>query len=154
MNPCRLMFPCSIALGLAMSLSALAEGEGDAATPLTFKELATATHHENAAPAIPAGLKKLDGKKVRLTGFVAPYDNPDSMTKLLITGAALGCFYCNPPQENEVVFVRLHPKAKPVSMDKDTITIEGPLHFMGHDKKDQEAEQFLFTIDEAKVVSQ
>jgi hypothetical protein len=133
--------------------SALAEDKkGEEVVPLTFKELAKASHKENTAPVIPEELKKLDGRHVRLTGFVAPYTDPENMAKFMLTEGAVGCFFCNPPEENGVVFVRLPAKAKPIPFESDTLTVEGVLHFMGHNKKDEEAEGFLFTIDEAKVV--
>jgi hypothetical protein len=148
----RLLSTACLAFSLAAS-GARADDAAEAPVALNFKELAKVTHQDGSAPVVPEELKKLDGKKVRVTGFIAPYDNPENMTKFMLTEAAVGCFFCNPPEENGVVFVRLAPKAKPLNFESDTVTVEGTLHFMGHNKKDEEAEGFLFTIDEAKSVA-
>ncbi len=66
-------------------------------------------------------------------------------------GFIVGCFFCNPPEENGVVLVRRNAKASPLKYDSDTINIEGTLHLTGPDTKDEEAQQFLFTIDDASV---
>ncbi len=102
-------------------------------------------------PVFPGELRKLDGKRVSISGFVTPYADPDKMSKMLLTKAPVGCFFCNPPQENGVVFIRLSAKEKPVNMDVDTITVEGTLHLVQPDSKDEETQQFFFTIDDAKV---
>ncbi len=102
-------------------------------------------------PFFPEELKKLDGKKVSISGFITPYADPDNMTKMLLTKSPVGCFFCNPPEENGVVFIRLAAKEKPVSMDNPTITVEGTFHLVQPDCKDEEAAQFFFTIDDAKV---
>lgn len=123
------------------------------AVPLTFKMLTAATHKPEEAPVIPEELKKLEGKKVKITGFINPYTEPDNMMKLMLTEAAVGCFFCEPPQENSLVFVRLAEGQTPVSLDNgDTITVEGVLRFMGNEKKDEEADMFLITVDQAKVI--
>ena len=149
----RMISSVCLAFVLGVPLTAKADDAAPAVEQLSFKQLAKAIHKEGRDPVIPEELKKLDGKKVRVTGFINPYNDPDKMTKLLLTEAAVGCFFCNPPEENGVVFVRLDSKEKPLTMDSETLTVEGTLHFMGHDKKDEEAEGFLFTIDGAKVVA-
>ena len=96
-------------------------------------------------------LKKLDGKRVRISGFVGPYQDPDNMTKAILFNASTGCFFCNPPQESGIVFIRLGAKETPINMDNDIITVEGTLHLLQPDSKDDEAKQFFYTIDDAKV---
>lgn len=145
--------------------------------PLGFDLLAKTTVKEPPAPAMkkgvdslrgplphqdsdaertlvfPAGLQQLEGKRVKIEGFVAPYDNPDSMTKMILLRAVVGCFFCNPPNESEVVFVRLSPTEKPINMDNNHLSVEGTLHLLNSASKDQEAKQFFFTIDDAKVTA-
>jgi hypothetical protein len=104
-------------------------------------------------PAFPADLQQLEGKRVKIEGFVAPYDNPDSMTKMILLRTVVGCFFCNPPKESEVVFVRLSSNEKPINMDNNHLSVEGTLHLLNAASKDQEAKQFFFTIDEAKVTA-
>jgi|GEM_PF-1611073 len=140
--------------------------------PLTFEQLAKTTvkkppssmlhkamesvrgaeADENPILEFPEELRKLDGKRVTIPGFLAPYMDPDNMTKLLLIKAPVGCFFCNPPQQNGVVLVRLAAKEKPINMDIVTITVEGTLHLIQPDCKDEEAQQFFFTIDDAKII--
>jgi len=106
---------------------------------------------ESQSPVFPDELRKLDGKRVSLSGFVIPYADPDKMSKMMLTKAPVGCFFCNPPKENGVVFVRLAATEKPINMDSETITVEGTLRLVQPAGKDEEAQQFFFTIDDAKV---
>ncbi len=106
---------------------------------------------KNRKTIYPEDLRKLEGKHVVITGFLAPYDDPDKMTKMMIFQTVVGCFYCNPPAETETVFVRMSAKEKPLRMNSDTVRVEGILHLNHPDTKDEEIKQFCFTIDEAKI---
>lgn len=143
----------TISMSALIMAASSARAMAEEVQPLSFKLLATAKAPDTGPAVFPEDLKKLEGKHVRLTGFIAPYSDPDNMTKFMLTEAAVGCFFCNPPQENGVVFVRLPAKAKPLNWENDTVTVEGVLHLRGHNKKDEEAEGFLFTVDDAKVVA-
>ena len=142
-------------------------------TPLTFEMMSKVTRKEDArsifqkelkklqgpsggeeeAPAVfPAELKKFEGKRVRVSGFAVPYDDPEKMSKFLMLKAVVGCFFCAPPGENEVLFIRLGAKEKPPEIDGTKLTVEGTLHLKTPDSKDEEAKQFLFTIDDAKII--
>jgi hypothetical protein len=111
--------------------------------------------HENAKPppTFPNQLRDLEGKRVRITGFITPYDDPQTMTKLIVLKTPGGCFFCNPPNINSVVFVRRRPKDPPIDMDADRMTFEGTLHLWRSDlKQDDDASQFLFTVDDASAI--
>jgi len=136
---------------LAFGTLTAAAADPAPAQAVKFEQLAK-TVTKGDKPVFPEELRKLDGKRVRLTGFVAPYDDPEKMTKFLLTKAAVGCFFCNPPDENGVVLVRRGAKDKPLKYDSDSISVEGTLHLTGPDAKDEEAQQFLFTLDDATVV--
>lgn len=160
-----------IQAALLLSAALPAKAEPSAAQPLTFPMLAKAAvkeppasslhksldsargpaAEENQRPFFPEELRKLDGKRVSISGFITPYADPDNMTKMLLTKSPVGCYFCNPPEENGVVLVRLSAKEKPVNMDNPTISVEGTFHLVQPDSKDEEAAQFFFTIDDAKV---
>jgi len=141
----------AFAAGLCLC-TAFAGPAAEAPKPLSFKLLGKTLHKENAATAFPAELRKLDGKRVRIAGFASPYDDPEKMDKILLTGTSVGCFFCNPPEENGVVFVRRSPHEKRPEMDSDSVTVEGTLHLVSPNSKDEEAKQFIFMIDDAKII--
>ncbi|WP_200272248.1 DUF3299 domain-containing protein [Luteolibacter pohnpeiensis] len=119
---------------------------------VTFKLLGLGSHPDGRPPIYPRSINELAGKKVKITGFVSPYDDPNHMIKLMLTEGAVGCFFCNPPEENGVVLVRFPKNAKPLKWDSDTLTIEGVFHLMGSDKNDDESNGFMYIIDDARVV--
>jgi len=132
--------------------TALAAPAPEVPKPLSFRLLAKTVCKENAAPVFPAELRKLDGKWVTISGFSSPYDDPEKMQKILLTGMSVGCFYCNPPEENGVIFVRRKSHEKPPEMENDSVTVEGIFHLVSPDSKDEEANQFIFIIDNAKII--
>ena len=76
-------------------------GFGDASA-IDFKLLSKAHLETNTGIVFPEALKKLDGKTVTLTGFMAPYDNIDDMTSALVMPTSVGCFFCQPPSLDQV----------------------------------------------------
>ena len=132
--------------------SATAFAAPETATPLTYEMMAKSVYKEDAPTVFPEELKKLEGKRVKVSGFPVPYDDPEKMSKFLMLKAVVGCFYCNPPGEDGILFVRLSTKEKPPEMDGEKLTVEGTLHLKKAESKDEEAKQFLFTIDDAKII--
>ena len=142
----------ALIITIAIAAAVPASAAPEVVTPLTYEMMAKSVYKEDAPAVFPEELKKLEGKRVRVSGFAAPYDDPDRMSKFLMLKAVLHCFFCNPPGENEVLFVRLSTKEKPPEIDGEKLTVEGTLHLTKADSKDEEAKQFLFTIDEAKII--
>jgi hypothetical protein len=124
-------------------------------TPVVTFDLLRKTVHPAGSPAVlPKQLTALEGKKVRVTGHVCPYDQHMlRLMKFLVTAEQNpGCFFCNPPDETEVFFIRLPANAVPMTWKSEMVTVEGTLHLKGRDKADKEAAPFLATVDEAVVV--
>jgi hypothetical protein len=137
----------------ASTATASIQSPGEKVQELSFDLLKQT--HENAKPppTFPKALSDMDGNRVRITGFITPYDDPQTMTKLIVLKNPGGCFFCNPPNINTVVFVRRRPKDPPIDMDTDRMTFEGTLHLWRSDlKQDDDASQFLFTIDNATAI--
>ena len=57
------------------------------------------------ALSFPESLMKLDGRKVSLVGFMAPFDSLDDMSRCMIVPSYVGCTFCNPPNKRQVVFI-------------------------------------------------
>jgi hypothetical protein len=57
---------------------------------------------------IPDNIKALDGKKVVITGYMMPIDFEDGGTnEFVLTRVIPSCFYCQPPQLNDWVEVKI-----------------------------------------------
>ena len=122
--------------------------------PITFELLEKTKFSKEMEPVFPAELFDLEGKPVRLSGFMIPYDDPEKLEKLMLVKAPGGCFFCTPPMPNSVVFVRRAANDPPLKFSLDQISFEGTLHLRRPEmKKDDEAKGFFFTIDDAKVIT-
>ena len=76
------------------------------------------------APVVQA----LDGKRVRLPGFVVPLDlEPGKIAEFLLVPYYGACIHVPPPPANQTVFVRM-PEGQPLEGEMfDTIWVEGTL---------------------------
>jgi hypothetical protein len=121
---------------------------------VSFAQLAATVFNDEPPPVYPESLRKLEGQRIRLTGFVNPYDEPEKLTKLLLLQTPAGCYFCNPPPPTTVVFVRRPPTDPALNYGSDPMAFEGILHLWRADlAEDNEARNFLFILDEAKVVT-
>jgi hypothetical protein len=91
----------------------------------------TATNHPSVAQAekqIPAVIKGLDGKIVRIRGFMMPVKEVQGKTtEFLITRSQPSCCFSGATEINEFVTVKVAGKGFDTMMD-DPITIQGTLH--------------------------
>ena len=55
--------------------------------------------------AFPESLEKLNGRRVSMIGFMAPFDSLEDMSRCMIVPSYVGCTFCSPPNLREVVFV-------------------------------------------------
>ncbi len=56
-------------------------------------------------PSFPEFLKELDGRRVSLVGFMAPFDSLRDMRRCMIVPSYVGCKFCSPPKLTQVVYV-------------------------------------------------
>jgi hypothetical protein len=91
----------------------------------------TATNHPSVSQAekqIPATIKKLDGKTVRIRGFMMPVKEVQGKTtEFLITRSQPSCCFSGATEITEFVTVKAPGKGFDTMMD-DPISIEGTLH--------------------------
>jgi hypothetical protein len=91
----------------------------------------TATNHISVSQAekqIPATIKKLDGKTVRIRGFMMPVKElQGKTTEFLITRSQPSCCFSGATEITEFVTVKV-PGAGFDTMMDDPITIQGTLH--------------------------
>jgi len=122
--------------------------------PLSFELLEKTEYNDEWVPVFPKELSKMEGKLIRITGFITPYDDPKNLVKLILVKSPGGCFFCSPPPPTDVVFVRQTANDPPLKYSFDPISFEGIFHLRRSDmKEDDEAKGFFFTLDDAKVVT-
>jgi hypothetical protein len=137
-------FACTYRLAAAFFLMACgtgpafaAPGTADGYLKVGFDQLSSFPFAgpNSTAPAavseaqIPAAIKKLDGRKVVVTGFLLPIkmDGKDELTtEFLLMKSQLLCCYGIAPQANEWILVEMPKGARPV-MDVP-ISFCGTLH--------------------------
>ena len=100
----------------------------------------------------PDRLLELDGKTIRMVGFMTPYDDLDIMKNFMVMNASVGCNFCAPPEMEEVVFVRqLDDKGGFVD---GAILVEGVLKLDLPDRDpDPLHDTFFYVIDGARVTA-
>ena len=137
---------------IVLSVVACAAAAEPAAAPVTNLTFATlAKTLVRMPPEFPDELRNLDGRRVRITGFVMPYDDPEKLQKILLVETPGGCFFCSPPSANALLFVRRDPKDGALEIGMDPVAFEGTLHLWHAGmKKGDDARQFLFTLDDAR----
>jgi hypothetical protein len=123
-----------------------AGGEG----VITFDLLRSTELKLTPPPIFPEELAKLDGKKVRVRGFMSPFDNLKDMRNCMLFPFATGCFFCAPPSPREVVFIRIESK-DPVPFESSAIEIEGTLNLWKDGSADKAHQSFLYVVNDAKV---
>ncbi len=79
-------------------------------------------------------LKKLDGKRVRVPGFIVPLDDADEEgAEFLLVPYYGACVHTPPPPPNQMAFVQMFSK-KPVKLALfDAVWMEGTLKITNYD---------------------
>ena len=143
-----------VALGIGYQIHSLPSGPplaSPSAQAISFRLLGQTRHGGGSGPIFPEKLKACDGKTVTISGFTAPFDNPQDLSKLLLTPTGGGCYFCAVPNLNAVVLVK-RPLKRMTWWGGGIVNFEGVLHLARPDTADEEARQFLFTLDDARIV--
>jgi len=102
----------------------------------------------------PEALKELDGKRVELVGFMAPFDSLDDMRRCMIVPSYVGCTFCSPPSLTQVVFVtqgskktsKRYPFIEPPSRVVGTLRLS-----VSESERDGQSQGFMYSIENAVV---
>jgi len=93
--------------------------------PLTFSTLMTWDYERKKNPPAPENVKKLDGRKVRITGFMFPLQEGTAIQNFCLLRTTQTCCYGPRPQYNQYIFVEM---AKPTTFRRlDPVTCVGKL---------------------------
>lgn len=85
-------------------------GDEDASNPLPVVDFplldqARTLDLIDLKPDFPESLKALEGRRVALVGFMAPFDSLNDMRRCMIVPSYVGCTFCSPPSLTQVVYV-------------------------------------------------
>lgn len=95
-------------------------------------------------PTFPEHLRQLDGKRVRLEGFLQPLDEADFGMFLLVEDP-VGCWHCEQPDITAIVMVQM-PAGKEHHYTRGALRVTGTLSLNAADP-----ESFLYVVRDAEV---
>jgi len=100
---------------------------------MSIKELGNFDYDSEHGGNIPADVKRLNGSRIRLKGFMIPMDQAENITQFALVPSLFACCYGQPPQIQHTIVVNC-PKGKAVSYCPDEIIVDGELKV--EEKKD------------------
>jgi hypothetical protein len=93
----------------------------------------------------PDAVKALDGKEVRLAGYMQPLDGGEKHSRFLLSAFPPTCPFCLPGGPAEIVEVEMK---QPVKFSYETLTLKGRLTLLQDDPSG-----LLYRLSEAQAVS-
>lgn len=121
--------PCRSLAVLALALL-LPAADVAAQTGLSWAALGRVTQR-GGRPSFDRAVQRLDGKAVRLTGYMLPLEQSASQSHFLLTAVPMvDCFYCIPNGPESFVEIKM---ARPTRFTYDRITITGRLRLLKTD---------------------
>ena len=105
----------------------------------------------------PESLKKLNGQRVSMVGFMAPFDSLEDMVRCQMVPSYVGCNFCSPPSLRQVVYITQGKDNEP---EQTYPFIEEPSYVTGtfrislpesvHEGKER---GFIYSIENAVVTA-
>jgi hypothetical protein len=119
------LFVLTVVMALVGSPSELSAQRDEA--PVADWRLLAGLDYENGV--ISPGLKEVDGKRVRVPGYMVPLDDSATgVTEFILVPYYGACIHTPPPPPNQMVYVRMD-EGKSVDVNLwDPIWIEGELN--------------------------
>jgi tetratricopeptide (TPR) repeat protein len=126
--------------------AALPPIDKDGVNAIPWSVVAETTVDRRYHPTFAKYLRELNGRTIRLTGYMQPLgEDPDAGAFLFIENP-IGCWFCEMPDITGIVLVELSAgKTKPYT--RNAINVTGKLKLNENDP-----ENFLYAISEATVV--
>jgi hypothetical protein len=104
------------------------------------------------SPKFSPQIQALDGKTVRIIGFMSPYTDLTDLRNFMLLTQPVHCYFCSYPTPLEVIFVRQKEGKKAVYFS-ETAEVTGKFSLWKPDTKDKAHQMFLFVINDATVSS-
>ncbi len=119
--------------------------KADAVNVLPWSVVTQTTVDRQYKPTFPTYLRELEGKQVRLKGFMQPLGDDLDQAVFLLIEYPVGCWYCESPDVTAIVLVEM-PTGKSRMFSRESLTITGRLKLNTKDPED-----FLFKVTGASV---
>jgi len=94
---------------------------------LTVKQVGNFEFDPENDKDVPADVKNLDGAKVKISGYIMPTTEADSITEFALVPSLFGCCFGAPPGVQHVILCKT-PAGKGVEFTTDEVEIDGILH--------------------------
>jgi hypothetical protein len=117
----------------------------DGVNSLPWSVLADTTLEKPFRATFAEHLRKLDGRRVLLSGYIQPTGDGLDQTAVLLIEFPVGCWFCEVPEPTGIILVE-PPAGQTVKLTRDLIQVEGRLKLNASDP-----EEFLYTIRDARV---
>ncbi len=114
-------------------------------TDLPWAALAETVLGKRFPPAYLPYVAKLDGRRVRLSGYMRPAAGADEVMEFLLTEFPVGCWFCELPELTAIVRVELAP-GNTITFQRTPLTLVGEWSLNTSDPESQ-----LFVLKNAKI---
>ncbi len=114
---------------------------------LPWNAIALTTVDRRYKPTFPAYLRELDGRPVKLTGYMQPIGSDPDMNTFLLIEYPVGCWYCETPDITAMTLIEM-PPGKSWRFSREPIRIIGKLQLNAKDPED-----FLYKVTGASVTA-
>lgn len=114
---------------------------------ISIKELGNFAYDADKGGNIPDDVKALNGAKLRLTGFMIPMDQADTVTSFAMVPDLFACCFGQPPQIQHTIVATL-PKGKSISYFADELLVEGTLRV-----QEKREDGFIVSVFQLDVTS-
>ena len=115
---------------------------------IQIKDLGNFEYDADKGGNIPEDVKKLNGARIRVRGFMIPLDQADNISHFSLVPSLFACCFGQPPQIQHQIVVHT-PKGKAVGYYPDEIVCEGTLKV--EEKKDDGYIVSVFEMDVSSV---
>ena len=107
---------------------------------------------ETGNPIASDEILELNGKTVRIAGYMVPYNSLENLKEFMLMPSSNGCNFCESPIKEEIIYVNQFGKKK-FSFIDEPLVITGKLwvNGAGTKPKNKNFEQFLYAFEQAKV---
>jgi hypothetical protein len=121
--------------------------DGEVPEFLNIKDLGNFEYDGEKGGGIPADVKALSDKPIRIRGFMIPLDQSENISQFALVPSLFACCFGQPPQIQHTIIVKT-PKGKTISYYPDELLIEGKL------KVDEKKEDgFVVSVFEMSATS-
>lgn len=119
----------------------------------TLDDLADVYYDAESGKPVPADeIKKLSGQKIKIAGYMVPFNSIENLKEFMLMPASNGCNFCESPALEEVVYVRRKGKKK-YKFKSEALVIEGTLwvNGAGDPPPNSTYETFLYALIDPQV---